>query len=75
MGLTEDESTYDRVEVNDPIGGPITGAYKPQYQYFFIMRGASWANSNQWLTLFGRQNNSDNVKGPTRGVRFTVVCE
>ena len=75
MGLTEEESTYDRVEVDNPIGGPVTGDYKAAYQYFFIMRGASWSNSNQWLTLFGRQNNSDNVQGGTRGTRFTVLCE
>ena len=75
MGLTEEESTADRVEVDDPIGGPVSGDYKAGYQYWFILRGASWANSNQWLTLFGRQNNSDNVKGGCRGVRFVVTCE
>ena len=75
MGLTEEESTYDRVVVDDPIGGPVTGDYKAEYQYFYVLRGASWANTSQWLTLFGRQNNPDNCKGGTRGTRFTVICE
>ena len=75
MGLSEEASTYDKVEVDDPIGGPVTGDYKASYQYYFVMRGASWSNSSQWLTLFGRQNNPDNVYGPTRGTRFTVLCE
>ena len=75
MGLTEEESTYDRVEVDNPIGGPVTGDYKADWQYYYILRGASWANTSQWLTLFGRHTNPDNCKGGTRGVRFTVICE
>ncbi len=75
MGLTEEESTYDRVEVDNPIGGPVTGDYKPAYQYYFVLRGAAWNNSSGWLTLSNRQNNPDNCKTGTRGTRFTVVCD
>ena len=75
MGLTETESTPDRVEVNDPIGGPVSGEYKAPYQYYFVLRGAAWNSSSGWLTHHGRHNNSDNVKDGYRGVRFTVVCE
>ena len=75
MGLSEEESTYDRVEVDDPIGGPVTGDYKASYQYYFVLRGAAWNNSSGWLTFTNRQNNPDNCKAGTRGTRFTVVCE
>ena len=75
MGLTEAESTADRVEVDDPIGGPVSGDYKAPYQYYFVLRGAGWNSSSGWLNHHGRHNSSDNVKDGYRGVRFTVVCE
>ena len=75
MGLTEEESTADRVEVDNPIGGPVSGDYKAPYQYYFVLRGAGWTSSSGWINHHGRHNNSDNVKEGLRGVRFTVVCE
>ena len=75
MGLSEEESTYDRVEVNDPIGGPVSGSYEAEFQYFYVLRGAGWSSSSGWLNHHGRHNIPDNVKEGLRGVRFTVVCE
>ena len=75
MGLTNEESTADRVEVDNPIGGPVNGDYKAPYQYYFVLRGAGWTSSSGWINHHGRHNNSDNVKEGLRGVRFTVVCE
>ena len=74
-GLTEEECTYDRVEVDDPIGGPLTGTYKPQYQYYHVLRGAGWYNTEGNLTHFQRRPNPDAISSHAKGVRFVVTCE
>ena len=75
MGLTEEESTAANVSVDNPIGGPVSGDYKASYQSWFVLRGAGWSSSSEWLNHHGRHNNSDNVKTGLRGTRFTVTCE
>jgi len=75
MGLTEDESTYDKVEIDNPIGGPRTGAYAPSKTSYHIYRGGSWANSSGTLTSIKRWENPDNVNVAQRGARFVVTCE
>ena len=74
-GLTEEECTYDRVEVDDPIGGPLTGPYKAAYQYYHVLRGVGWYNTEGNLTHFQRRPNPDAISGHAKGVRFVVTCE
>ena len=76
MGLSEEESTYDKVEVDDPVGGPRSGPYAPvKPASYHIYRGGSWINSTGNFTNFKRWENPDNVSGSYRGARFVVTCE
>ena len=85
QGLALAERTYDRVEVDDPVGGPIPEMYSSdseysQYQsskqYFHVYRGGAWYSSSDWINHHKRITNPDNLKyAGTRGTRFTVICE
>lgn len=84
QGLSLEECTAANVVVSDPEGGPVKGTYEDgsdfkkyesSYQYWHVLRGASWCNSSGHMTHFNRFTNPDNLKAPCKGLRFVVTCE
>ena len=75
-GLAEEDCTVDKVVVDDPIGGPISGTYKSSHQYYHVGRGGAWNLSSGYFYHFQRwTNSSENFAKGCRGVRFVVTCE
>lgn len=82
-GLSEAESTHDKIEIDDPEGGPLKDTYSadhPWKQYessaesTHVMRGGSWYNTSGNFTHFKRYNN-DSFKSSAKGARFVVTCD
>ena len=84
QGLPIEECTAANVVVSDPDGGPVKGTYEEghdfkqyesSYQYWHVLRGASWCNTSGHMTHFNRITNPDNLKPACKGVRFVVTCD
>ena len=82
-GLSEAESTYDKVVVDDPEGGPLKNTYSEGHEWkkyessaesTHIMRGASWYSISGYMTHHSRYSN-DSFTSEAKGARFVVTCE
>ena len=84
QGLPLEECTAANVVVSDPDGGPVKGTYEEgddfkqyesSWQYWHVLRGASWSNSSGHMNHFGRMTNPDNLQPACKGLRFAVTCD
>ena len=83
QGLSQEDSTYSNVVVENPIGPPLANTYdvgspykqyESSYESYHVLRGAAWYNSSGHLTHFKRYQ-SDNLAAHCKGVRFVVTCD